>query len=75
MMVIGEDLSYIEIFVALQETEATLARPINLNLMTPGERAEKLNDRKSFVIRVLDQPKIVIGQKPVGGSACRHSES
>jgi len=60
LMVIGEGLTYSEIFLALQEPEATLARPISQNLMTCDEWTRKLTNKSSFVTRVLIQPKLFI---------------
>lgn len=60
LMILGDNLSYREIFTALQRTEKQVHRPINPNLMTEGEWKQKTADRNPFVVKVLKQPKLFI---------------
>jgi predicted nucleotidyltransferase len=60
LMIIGDDISYSEIFGALQKAEKTLARPINPNLMSPAEWKAKSAHKSSFIIKISQQPKLFI---------------
>lgn len=60
LMIVGEDLSYSEIFNAIQRAEKILGRPINPNLMTLAEWEQKLSDENSFVVGISQQPKFII---------------
>ena len=60
LMILGEDLSYSDIFAALQKVEKQILRSINPNLMTIGEWRRKVEDRNFFVINILRQPKVFI---------------
>jgi predicted nucleotidyltransferase len=58
LMVIGEDLSYAEVYGALQAAEATLQRPIHVSLMTLEDWRRKLAAGNPFVTKVQAQPKV-----------------
>lgn len=60
LMIIGRDIGYSEVYAALQRAEKVLMRPINPNLMTPGEWQEKRAKKNSFVSKVLQQPKLFV---------------
>lgn len=60
LAIIGEDLSYSEIFPAIQRAEKVLLRPINPSLFTPAEWAKKLSEKGSFLRRTVQQPKLFI---------------
>jgi predicted nucleotidyltransferase len=60
LMIIGHDLDYGSIFAALQKTERVLSRPINPNLMTKSEWKRKLADKSSFIVKILEQPKLFV---------------
>ena len=60
LMVIGQEIAYGDIYKALQKAEETLLRPINPNVMTPGEWRQKVSDRNPFVSKVAQQPKLFI---------------
>jgi predicted nucleotidyltransferase len=60
LMIIGQDLSYTQLYAALQKAEQTLLRPINPSLMTPTEWNQKLADQNRFVRNVLQQPKLFV---------------
>ena len=64
LMLISEALSYGDVFIALEEAGQALGRPINPTILTRGEFAKRLMAQDSFLIRVLDQPKIwILGGK------------
>jgi predicted nucleotidyltransferase len=69
LMIIGDGLSYSDIYTALQSAERTVRRPINPNLMTAADWTKKSASKNSFVAKVSNQPKLfVIGsQRDVEG--------
>lgn len=60
LMVVGEGLSYQQLYADLQKAEQTLARPVNPTFLTPDEWRQKLARRNSFVDKINGQPKIFI---------------
>lgn len=60
LLVISNNLSYPEIFKALESAETVLARPVNPNVMTPREWREKSLERGSFVARIATQPRLFV---------------
>ena len=58
LMVIADKLPYGDLVGALEEAMATLGRPISPTLFSAREFSLRAKDRKSFVSRVLAQPKI-----------------
>ena len=58
LLVISNDLAYADLYSALQETEATLNRPIHVSLMTEAEWRRKLATGNPFVTKIQAQPKI-----------------
>ena len=58
LMVVADKLPYGELFGALEEASATLGRPINPTVFSVKEFSQRAKDRKSFVSRVLAQPKV-----------------
>jgi predicted nucleotidyltransferase len=64
LMLVSDDISYADVFVALENTGHTLGRPVNPTILTRKEFTKRLAAQESFLTRVLDQPKIWI----VGGA-------
>lgn len=60
LMIIGEELDYPSVYEALQQAETELGRPVNPNLTTRGEWNKKIADNNSFVVKVMEQPKLFI---------------
>jgi predicted nucleotidyltransferase len=60
LMVIGEDLSYPDLYTGLQKAETVLHRQVNPNFLSPQEWRRKLTQKDSFVARISAQPKIFI---------------
>ena len=52
------NLSYADVFSALEAASATLGRTINPTLYTRAEFTKRLANNNAFVARVLQQPKI-----------------
>jgi predicted nucleotidyltransferase len=64
LMIIGEDLSYTELYEDLQKAEEVLGRPVNPNILTVKDWRRKLGQEGSFVSKISSQPKIfVIGSE------------
>jgi predicted nucleotidyltransferase len=58
LMVICDDLTYSELYEALQKAEAALHRQVHLSLMTTTEWRRKLAAGNPFVTKIQAQPKI-----------------
>ena len=62
LMVVSDDLSYAEVFEALEAFGVRLGRVVNPSVYTRRELAKRVKDGNAFVKRVLAQPKVwVIG--------------
>ena len=60
LMVVGEDLTYSDLFTALQTAEKVLNRPINPTFLSAGDWRRKLDQKNPFILSVSNQPKIFI---------------
>lgn len=60
LMVIGAVPSNAELLEALLPAQAQLGRVVNPTLYTPDEFAQRVRDGRSFIVRVLEQPKIFV---------------
>lgn len=60
LMVVGENLAYGDIMARLEPIELELGRPVNPTLYTPRQFASKLEEGASFIVRVMEQPKLMI---------------
>lgn len=60
LMVISDDVSYGDVFVALEATSATLGRTVNPTILTRKEFAKRVKAQESFLTRVLEQSKVWI---------------
>lgn len=62
LMLLSDEISYGDVFGALEEAGNTLGRPVNPTILTRQEFAKRLAAEESFLTRVLAQPKIwVVG--------------
>jgi predicted nucleotidyltransferase len=62
LMIIGDDLAYADVMNLLIPIEKELQRPINPSIYTLEDFNKKLDEKNSFIVRVLEQKKInVIG--------------
>ena len=60
----SDDLTYPEVYEALQKAEQRIARPINPTVMRRSEWKRKRSSADSFARRIANQPKIfVIGDE------------
>lgn len=60
LMVIGALPSNAGLLEALMPAQAQLGRAVNPTLYTPDEFAQRVRDGRSFILRVLEQPKIFV---------------
>jgi len=60
LMLIGEKLHYGDVIDVLMPLEESLKRSINPTILTPGEFASRLDQNSSFLVRVMEQPKLAI---------------
>ena len=60
LMVIGEQISNVALLEVLQPLQQQLGRIVNPTLYTPAEFEQRVRDGKSFIVRVLEQPKIFV---------------
>ena len=60
LMLLSDDISYGDVFAALEDVGNKLSRPVNPTILTRKEFAKRLEAHESFLTRVLAQPKIWI---------------
>lgn len=60
LMLIGDDLTYIDIFDVLKDTEISLGHKINPSCYTALEWAKKYKKGNHFTQQVMEQPKIFL---------------
>lgn len=58
LMVIGEDLTYADLFAALEEASTRLGRKITPTIYSRKELARRRKRDSAFLTRVLEQPKL-----------------
>lgn len=58
LLLVSDDLSYSELYVAIEHVSQRLGRPVNPTLYTPQELARRIARGDSFIRRVLDQARI-----------------
>jgi predicted nucleotidyltransferase len=60
LMVIGEDLAYLDLYAGLQKAENALRRQVSPNFLSPEDWRRKLTQKNPFVTKISAQPKIFI---------------
>lgn len=60
LMVIGEDLTYSDLYSGLQDAEKLLARSVNPTILDPAEWKARKAKGNSFIKGIIDQPKIFV---------------
>jgi predicted nucleotidyltransferase len=60
LLIVGEEISYTDIYDALSTCESHIGRPVNPSIYSMRELRRKLADANDFVSRVLEQPKIYL---------------
>jgi hypothetical protein len=59
-MIIGENLTYADMFQLLEKAELQLGRKINPTFYSPSEWLRKNKDGNDFVKKILKHPKIFL---------------
>lgn len=60
LMVIGEDITYADMFQLLEKAEVQLGRKINPTFYTPSVWSHKIREQNNFVTKITKQPKIFL---------------
>lgn len=60
LMLISDEITYPDLLVSFSELENQLGRPINPTIYTDEECRNKIMSESSFVLRVIEQPKIFL---------------
>lgn len=60
LMVIGDDLTYADLFSGLEQAEKILTRPVNPTILSPAEWSQKRMVDETFVAKIAARPKIFI---------------
>lgn len=60
LLVVSDNLTYEELFTALETAEATLARSVDPTVFTRAEWQKRMEQDDSFATRVADQPKLFV---------------
>jgi predicted nucleotidyltransferase len=60
LMLIGEGLNYGDVMDVLMPFEESLQRSVSPTIFTSAEFASRLDQNSSFLVRVMEQPKLVI---------------
>jgi len=60
LMLVGQGLQYADVMELLLPLEESLQRPVNPTLYSVSDFAEKLDQKNSFLVRVMEQPKLII---------------
>ena len=60
LMVIGDELSYSELYAALQNVENALARKVSPTFLSPKDWRRKASEKGSFISKIDALPKIFI---------------
>lgn len=60
LMLVSNELSYGELFSALEDASMALGRPVNPTILSRKEFDKRIANQESFLTRVMEQPKIWI---------------
>lgn len=60
LMIITDQLTYGDVFAALETANRRLGRSVNPTVYTAAEFSKRVKDQTAFLTRVLDQPKVWI---------------
>jgi predicted nucleotidyltransferase len=58
LMIVSNDLTYADLYEALEVVSQQLGRKVNPTIFTPSELAKRFASGGAFVKRVLEQPKV-----------------
>ena len=60
LMVIGDDLTYSDLYTALQDAEQILKRSVKPNFLSTQDWRRKLSQKNSFILNITSKPKIFL---------------
>jgi predicted nucleotidyltransferase len=60
LMIVGEDLTYTDLFAGLEEAEKILGRPVNPNFLSREEWRRKIREKNSFIAKLAGSSKIFV---------------
>jgi predicted nucleotidyltransferase len=60
LMVIGDKLTYSDLYTAMQDAEEILKRPVKPNFLSTEDWRRKIGQKNSFIAGIKTQPKIFI---------------
>jgi predicted nucleotidyltransferase len=60
LMIVGENVSYTDLYEGLQKAEQVIGRPVNPNVLSSKDWHRKRAQKDSFVKRISAQPKLFI---------------
>jgi predicted nucleotidyltransferase len=60
LMVIGDDLSYTDLYAGLQRAESTLRRSVNPTFLSHDDWRRKVGQKNSVIAKIITQPKLFI---------------
>ncbi len=60
LMIIGDDLTYADVFKLLAKTELQVGRKINPTFYSPTEWTRKFKQGNNFIKQIISQPKIFL---------------
>jgi len=60
LLLVGKKLEYGEIVEVLMPVEEALRRAVNPTIYTPADFTRKMKEGSSFLVRVMEQPKLMI---------------
>ncbi len=60
LMVIGDELTYSDLYTAMQDAEEILKRPVKPNFLSTEDWRRKISHKNSFIVSIKAQPKLFI---------------
>ena len=60
LMVVGDDITYSDLYSGLEQAEKILSRPINPTILDIAEWRSRRAKKNAFIRKIWDQPKIFI---------------
>jgi len=58
LLVVTDSLAYADLMTVLNDAELSLGRPINPSIYTAEQIKNKLNQKNTFLTKVMEQPKV-----------------
>ena len=70
LLVVSDSLAYADLMTVLADAEKSLGRPINPSIYTAAQIKSKLEQKNSFLTRLMEQPKLWVkgGEEDIGKS-------